>query len=320
MPISPVSNPNGYSIIICNTSCDTTSNQGGCNTADQVAAYFLQAFGGTLRFHYTQYGCWTGPYDISAGGNCCIGALPPSNIPVSSFQSSDTSFCEKTCIDFTDLSTNNPTNWQWFFPGADTTSSNLQNPTNICYSSYGSFDVTLIACNNNGCDTLVIPGFINEHQNPAVPAITSNADTLFSTPAYAYQWFDSSGAIAGANGAFYVYQQPGVYYVIVSDSNGCATASNIIGTGINDHEMLQDYVMINPNPSGGKFEIVLPRGIKANATVEIYDVQGRMVDRIECGLGTKKLMLDVSLHSGGIYFVEVLTDHAVYRNKVIIKK
>src|SRR5262245_13069015 len=42
MPPSPLFNSHGYSIIICNTSCDTSTSQGGCNTADQVAAYFLQ--------------------------------------------------------------------------------------------------------------------------------------------------------------------------------------------------------------------------------------------------------------------------------------
>lgn len=80
-PVTPVyslyppvtySNPYGYSSIICNYSCNTTSSQGGCNTADQVSDYFFNQFGTyTLLFHYTQYGCWTGTRFISEGGNCC---------------------------------------------------------------------------------------------------------------------------------------------------------------------------------------------------------------------------------------------------------
>jgi hypothetical protein len=66
------SNPYGYSIVICNYSCDVMSNQGGCNTADQVSDYFFNQFGTyTLLFHYTQYGCWSGTHFISEGGNCC---------------------------------------------------------------------------------------------------------------------------------------------------------------------------------------------------------------------------------------------------------
>lgn len=74
-PAATYSNPNGYSLIICNYSCSTTTNQGGCNTADQIAHYFLTNFGGTLRYHFTQYGCWTNTMNVSSGGNCCANPL-----------------------------------------------------------------------------------------------------------------------------------------------------------------------------------------------------------------------------------------------------
>jgi len=73
-PAVTYSNPNGYGLMICNYSCSTTTNQGGCNTADQVADYFLTQFGGMLRFHFTQYGCW-GTVNISDGGNCCANPM-----------------------------------------------------------------------------------------------------------------------------------------------------------------------------------------------------------------------------------------------------
>jgi len=75
MPPSTLPNTNGYPIIICSYSCDITTQQGGCNTVDQVAHYFLDQWNGTLLFHLTQYGCWGGVYDISDGGNCCVDPL-----------------------------------------------------------------------------------------------------------------------------------------------------------------------------------------------------------------------------------------------------
>ena len=60
--------------------CDTLTNAGGGNTPDEVVYYFLNATGGTLRFHQTQYNCWINQtVNVSAGGNCCI--LPPNANP-----------------------------------------------------------------------------------------------------------------------------------------------------------------------------------------------------------------------------------------------
>lgn len=73
-PTATYTNPNGYVSMICAYSCNISTNQGGCNTADQVAHYFLTAFGGNLYFHHTQYNCW-GAMDISAGGNCCANPM-----------------------------------------------------------------------------------------------------------------------------------------------------------------------------------------------------------------------------------------------------
>ncbi len=60
--------------------CDTLTNAGGGNTPDEVVYFFLNATGGILRFHQTQYNCWINQtVNVSAGGNCCI--LPPNANP-----------------------------------------------------------------------------------------------------------------------------------------------------------------------------------------------------------------------------------------------
>lgn len=77
LPPVTYNNPYGYSTVICNYSCSTNTSQGGCNTPDQVAGYFFNQFGSTaLLFHFTQYGCWSGAYNLTDGGNCC--AVPPN--------------------------------------------------------------------------------------------------------------------------------------------------------------------------------------------------------------------------------------------------
>lgn len=75
--------PNGWnSGIICLYNCDVNVNQGGCNTVDQVLAYFQNQFGGLLRGLNVQYPCWdiNTNYTISAQtGNCC-GACTPDAV------------------------------------------------------------------------------------------------------------------------------------------------------------------------------------------------------------------------------------------------
>jgi hypothetical protein len=73
-PAAGYSNANGSSNIVCNYSCNSTTNQGGCNTPDQIVYYFMNLFGGTYYYHHTQYNCWTNAatYSVSTGGNCCI--------------------------------------------------------------------------------------------------------------------------------------------------------------------------------------------------------------------------------------------------------
>lgn len=77
--------PNGWNNgIICLYSCNVNANQGGCNTVDQVLAYFQSQFGGVLRGLNVQYNCWdsTTPFTISSqAGNCC-GACVPDNVTI----------------------------------------------------------------------------------------------------------------------------------------------------------------------------------------------------------------------------------------------
>jgi len=88
-----------------------------------------------------------------------VDSCPPPS-PTANFTASDTVICEGNCINFTDLSTDTPSSWQWTFPGAIPSTSTSQNPTNICYNDTGVFGVLLIAANASGADTLNFNSYI----------------------------------------------------------------------------------------------------------------------------------------------------------------
>ncbi len=68
----------------------------------------------------------------------------PVLAPVADFVAAKTNVFVGENVQFTDLSTNQPTQWQWSFPGGNPSSSTAQNPV-VAYNSAGTFDVTLTA-------------------------------------------------------------------------------------------------------------------------------------------------------------------------------
>lgn len=89
---------------------------------------------------------------IGAGGN---------NPPVADFTADYLSISPFGSVNFSDLSANTPTSWTWSFPGASPSSSTVQNPTGIIYGTPGCYEVTLIASNAFGSDTMTMPCYIN---------------------------------------------------------------------------------------------------------------------------------------------------------------
>jgi|GEM_PF-2828106 len=261
-----------------------------------------------------------GTYWVTLTSSCntytdTVHVLPANcSAPNIVFGVSDSSFCEKTCVDFYDFSTGNPISWQWYFPGADSTSSNMQNPIGICYNSYGSFDVTLIACNSIGCDTLTITAYINEWQPPPTPVVTISNDTLYSTPAVTYQWYNTSGIIPGATGQFYVSPQPGSYYVVITDANGCVSTSAVVTTGVDEIYAGNQQIVIIPNPSSGEF-FINAAVFSGEREVKIHDSAGRTVYSGTCHNRQTRISLDLE---SGIYFITLYTKNETVTSRLVI--
>lgn len=121
-------------------SCDTMTFAGGANTPDEIVYYFLSVTGGTLLFHHTQYGCWTDPFNLSDGGNCCImpsilpgGCTKPSTAPAIS---GNDSICIGETTSYSVPSIPNATGYLWTLPqGASITSGNNTNHISVNFSA-----------------------------------------------------------------------------------------------------------------------------------------------------------------------------------------
>lgn len=72
-----------------------------------------------------------------------------NKLPILNFHSAKTTNCPYVCVDFKDLSFNEPAIWSWEFEGGDPSVSTDKNPT-VCFSTPGNHSVKLTASNSFG--------------------------------------------------------------------------------------------------------------------------------------------------------------------------
>ncbi|MCF8275695.1 MAG: PKD domain-containing protein [Flavobacteriales bacterium] len=118
-----------------------------------------------------------GVYDVTLSvGNSLLGntmfkpnyitvTAAPDLAPTAQFTASVTELYEGGNVNFTDQSTSTPTSWAWTFEGGTPATSTVQNPTGIVYANPGAYDVTLVATNANGSNTLLKSEYILVLQN-----------------------------------------------------------------------------------------------------------------------------------------------------------
>lgn len=312
-PPVTLSNPNGANNMVCAYQCDNNSGQGGCNTVDQVEDYFISTYGGTLYAHQTQYGCWSA-FSVSAGGNCCpSGGTTP---PTADFNASATTICVGECVDFTDLSTNNPDTWAWTFTGAATASSSDQDPMNICYNGAGTFQVELVVSNSGGSDTYTMDITVNALPTVTLSPFTSVCDSdapfnltggspangTYTGPGTTANVFDPIAAGVGTHTITYTF----------IDGNGCEGTANETIT-VNDcaglHEAQRIAFELVPNPAKENFQIISETVIDQ---VVVLDMSGRVIKEFDAADS-----YTIPELTSGVYIVRVHANGRVQDQRLI---
>jgi gliding motility-associated-like protein len=164
----------------------------------------------------------------------------PCSKPTADFVASDSVFCERSCITFTDASTNGATGWSWSFPGGIPSSSSSPSPPPVCYNTPGFYSVTLIVFNQFGADTLTKTNYLNVTSCPLPIADFNSSVTQFCPkhcvsfsdnssfgPIISYQWSFPGGTPDTSTSASpnVCYNQEGLYDVqlIVTNQYGSDT-------------------------------------------------------------------------------------------------
>jgi len=230
-----------------------------------------------------------------------------------SFTSSSSIFCAEPthCINFFDQSLGNPTSWHWHFTGATPDTSSLQNPDSICYSSPGTYPVSLIVSNGTTIDTLTVASMIIVGGTPSPPTITVvGGDTLISSHGSAYQWYLNGSIITGATDSFYVAHQGGTYSVQITDQYGCQSQSAGIQVGI-DELSGGVGIAVYPNPFNDGLKITGKEG-----EFTLFDVTLRVLLH---GSFTNSATINTEQLARGLYFYEVRDRNGVREMGKVVK-
>ncbi|MEO8085677.1 MAG: PKD domain-containing protein [Bacteroidota bacterium] len=224
--------------------------------------------------------------------------------------------CPGTCSDFISLATN-ATSVQWLFPGGNPSVSIDLNPLHICYNSPGSYDVTIIATNASGTDTLTIPGYISVLPYPSPQGITQSGDTLFAIQgAVNYQWYHNGTLINGATDYFYTATGSGNFNVVATDVNGCQVEAAIFDVVAEiPFTAGNSQLAIFPNPVYDQLTIRNLENINgSNTDISIFNVIG---DKVFMAVDSRQPTVNCSFLPPGIYWLEINTDGKLMRVKFI---
>lgn len=164
----------------------------------------------------------------------CLGACSSGNPPETNFQGIPTSVCVIGKVNFTDLSTNQPTSWLWTFPGGSPSTSTVQNPM-VTYNTRGIYDVTLRATNSFGSNTVTFNSYIDVEQKPILTNFTffltekllsiTSVQQLYGET---YLWKFGDGNTSTEELPVHEYEKDGVYNLELTISNRCGTSSKTV--------------------------------------------------------------------------------------------
>ncbi len=165
-----------------------------------------------------------GSFTSVSNNSFCVTSIQPN----ANYSANNTSICQGDTIVFTDASTGNVDFWSWTFPGGTPATSLNQNPV-IVYNTPGVYNVTLVATNTIGSDTLLNTGYITVNANPTVLLVGSNVNctcsgTATATPLtglapYTYSWNDPGTQVTSTATGLCA----GTYTLTLTDANGCIT-------------------------------------------------------------------------------------------------
>jgi|GEM_PF-4728041 len=193
--------------------------------------------------------------------------------------------------------------YQWS-PAGDLSSSTDSMPLS---TPAGTTGYALVVTDAHGCmDTANVTVTVNPL--PQTPVISMTTDTLFSTPAFSYQWYLNGTLLNGFTFQSCIPFQNGNYSVVITDASGCSAASAdfLYSSTFVVHQGGFMPVVIYPNPA--TIQLKIDCGLIKNANISFYNLTGERMPVLPARITDTGLqIIDVTPLPAGIYLLEIIS-------------
>lgn len=232
----------------------------------------------------------------------------------------DFSFTGDNVVEFTDLSTNTPTTWEWIF-GDGSVLSTEQNPTHT-YDLDGDYEVCLTAANGGGentiCKTVTIVNGVSAPEANFTYTLAGFEATFTDVSTNApdtWSWDFGDGATSTEQNPTHTYAN--------GDYEVCLTATNIAGSDISCKslqilvsvdELAADKIQIYPNPATENITVDVS-AVTGEKTIFIFDATGKQVASFSSF--DTLFSINVQNFPQGVYTMEVKSGEGVLQKTFV---
>jgi len=176
-------------------------------------------------------------------------ASSATSLPVCNFAANETTIEKGNDVQFTDLSTNNPSSWSWTFPGGQPSSSAQQHPL-VTYPNAGEYDVYLTVTNQYGEDSETFVAYI----------LVEEPEIAFSENPFSAQ--DATQDVAYTVSIANSVNHPEIETLVFSKTSGpswlsVAENGDLTGTPVQGDNGLNSFGVHVVDGSGGSDDAVL---------------------------------------------------------------
>ena len=155
-----------------------------------------------------------------------------------------------------------------------------------------------------GCDSIV-ELTLTVNPSPNKPVISRDGNVIMSNISTGNQWYLNDTAILSATSNSYTCTKNGVYFVEVTNQNGCKSKSDRINititTGITDIYSNNSRIRLYPNPTNAQLHLEFD-GDEIQDYI-IYNLTGQIVMNGKVG---NKSIINVENLTQGIYYLKIM--------------